>query len=429
MQPDVTDSLDDFFQPGIHPASLGLLAPLRQAQPLLSAFIALFRGGEDEVMVRLLVLREIGSRADAPRWTSQALKAHFSYLNPTKLDTVLTRLREHNLLRWDAEQSLYQLSDSARMALAALSTLVSVAAAPDTELDYLTSQVAAGQAVGQVSIEALNHLLAALNTLHAEFEDALESQSEFRIQAAQHRLDTVWASVERATAVSRTVFADETAGEQFVRTAQAISLAQSRMLHLTGTFKRRLAQLQQQRVHLGASGLTTRDIAVWLQNQTASALIALMPAGLPVLPELPFVSSDEILDVAEYELIDRDRPFEGGFSLPSLECAPHTETLAVPRLIAAERLFDKLNGLDTQTELTDVLLTDDYATTAYRMSLLALLGDSETLNENSVIAQLAKLPLQLHTDGGVTHLTHHAVSRISRGTLIPNGATSEPTHG
>ena len=40
------------------------------------------------MLVRLLVLREIGARAEAPRWNPQELQGHFAYLDPVKLDTV-----------------------------------------------------------------------------------------------------------------------------------------------------------------------------------------------------------------------------------------------------------------------------------------------------------------------------------------------------
>ena len=40
----------------------------------------MFRGGNDEVLVRLMVLREIGLHADQPEWSPQALNAHFSFI-------------------------------------------------------------------------------------------------------------------------------------------------------------------------------------------------------------------------------------------------------------------------------------------------------------------------------------------------------------
>lgn len=397
-----------------------MLQPLLGARDLLGTFIALFRGGEEEVIIRLLVLREIGARADAPRWSPQDLQQHFAYLNPVKLETVLKRLREHGLLIWDGDSGLYELSDPARAALASLSTLLGFASKPDLELDYLTSQVAAGQSVGQVSQEAMKHLLAALNKLYQEFTDALESQSEIRIQAAQGKLERVWQSVEKATAVARTIYTDDATPGDLLSTAQAISLSQSRLLNLMGTFKRRLAQLQQQRVHLGHSGLTTHDITQWLRQRSQNELAHFLFEQLPVLPDPVFVTTDELLDVAEFELIDKDRSQEATFELPAATTAQDTQIQEEVSLLAATRFFERLTDIDKPTTLGEALVTNDYATTAYRLSLLSLLGDPDSEVDHSIVADLAALPLTLEASGEVELLPEHpAVSRISLGRLTP----------
>ncbi|MGL4996319.1 MAG: hypothetical protein ACRC6G_09155, partial [Deefgea sp.] len=116
------NDLSQFFANGFAPDDLPSMASLLRARHYLDAFITLFRGGDDEVLVRLLILREIGARADAPRWSPQDLQSHFSYLNSIKLDTVLKRLRENGLLIWDGDEQLYAMSESGRVALAALGT-------------------------------------------------------------------------------------------------------------------------------------------------------------------------------------------------------------------------------------------------------------------------------------------------------------------
>ena len=169
----LSGGLGEFFAQGIEAADLPALFPLLRAREALNAFITLFRGGEDEVLVRLMVLREIGTRADAPCWSPQELQAHFGYLDPVKLDTVLKRLRENDLLVWDTEQRSYQLSAAGRITLSALATLLSFAGENDAELGYITAQVAAGQALGRVSAETLQHLLGRLNELQNEFDQAV----------------------------------------------------------------------------------------------------------------------------------------------------------------------------------------------------------------------------------------------------------------
>jgi len=53
--------LADFFTRGVEPADIAPLYPLLGARGLISACIAVFRGGEAEVMVRLPVLRQLAA--------------------------------------------------------------------------------------------------------------------------------------------------------------------------------------------------------------------------------------------------------------------------------------------------------------------------------------------------------------------------------
>jgi hypothetical protein len=151
--------LDQYLAHGVREGDVAALAPLKGAGAMLNAFIMVFRGGEADVLIRLLVMREIGNRPDAPRWSPQELAQHFSYLDATKLNTVLGRLREFGLLLWDQEDRTYQLSGAARVALSALANVLELPAGDDADLTYITSQVAAGQAMGRPSLEALNLLL------------------------------------------------------------------------------------------------------------------------------------------------------------------------------------------------------------------------------------------------------------------------------
>lgn len=413
-------SLEDFFQAGIEPAELATVSRLTGAWPYLSVFITLFRGGDEEVLMRLLVLRELGTQTDTPFWSPQALAQRFAYLHPVKLDTILKRLREGDLLIWQSDTGLYQLSEGARVALAALSTMIDFAG-DDVELGYLTSQVAAGQAVGEVSDEALKHLLARLNELYAEFEEALESQSEFRIRAAQHRLEAVWRWVGKSTEVVRSLTANDTLSLATLNQAQAIALAQSRMLALAGTFERRLAQLSAQRVHLGASGLTSTDIADYLRHQPAEKLAALIADRLAFCLEPAFLSTPEMADVAEYELLARERARTLDAALPSAAAAPESTAVEIERLDAAEALYDTLAMLREATPITAAVLADTYNETAYRLSLLALLGDPELGKEGDVMADLARLPLRLAGGEGQVEPDHPEVASLSDAQLMPPG--------
>lgn len=415
------DSLSDFFQPGIEPASLQAVSRLTGAWPYLAVFVTLFRGGDEEVLMRLLVLRELGGRAEAPLWTPQEIAQRFAYLNDTKLATILGRLREGGLLVYDSDGGVYQLSEGARVALAALATMVDFAG-DDVELGYLTSQVAAGQAVGQVSDEALKHLLARLNELYAEFEEALESQSEFRIRAAQHRLEAVWRWVAKSTEVVKSLTQDDTLSLLVLNQAQAIALAQSRMLALAGTFERRLAQLAAQRVHLGGSGLTSTDIADWLRRMAAGQLAHKLDACLSIAPEPAFLSTPELADVAEFELLARERAKAGSMTLPGGEAAPLADAPEMERLLEAEAMYDALLELGmsgaADAHISQAVLADSYNETAYRLSLLSLIGDPETSNDQSIVAALAKLPFSLQGGESVIEPDHPEVASLSDARLV-----------
>lgn len=424
------DSLSDFFRPGLSPDALPALNRLSAAWPYLAVFVTLFRGGDEEVLMRLLVLRELGSRAEAPYWTPQDIAQRFAYLNDTKLNTILGRLREGELLVYDSDGGHYALSEAARVALSALATLIDFAG-DDVELGYLASQVAAGQAVGQVSDEALQHLLARLNELHAEFADALESQSEFRIRAAQHRLESVWRWVAKSTDVVRGLTCDERLSLTTLAQAQAIALAQSRMLALAGTFERRLAQLAAQRVHLGSSGLTSTDIADWLRHQGLARLAGLADGVIAANVEPAFLTTPELADVAEYELLGRERAREHDHALPAAASAETADAVEAERLLEAEALYDTLAALELTpadgVPIGDAVLAASYNETAYRLSLLSLLGDPESRSDRGVIAALAKLPLALSGGDAVLLLDHPEVASLSDAQLTVTPTSRDST--
>ncbi|SRR6266581_535614 len=177
--------LTDFLSSGVLAEDIPGLHTLLSARPLIAAFIALFRGGDEEVLVRLAVLREIGARAEAPQWSPRELETRFVWLDPVKLDTVLKHLRAHELLIWDSDTRLYSLAPAGRMALVALDQMLRFSADQDAGLGFLVAQVAAGGSVGRLSADNLRHLLARLAELKLKFAAAVASGSEFHLKAAQ----------------------------------------------------------------------------------------------------------------------------------------------------------------------------------------------------------------------------------------------------
>ncbi len=408
------ETLAEFLAPGRVAEDIPPLFPLLAARPLIGALIALFRGGDEEVLVRLMVLREVGLRADAPEWTPRELEAYFAFLNETKLGTVLARLREHGLLLWDAERRVYQLSAEGRMVLSALSSLLAFNAEQDGELGFLAAQVAAGAAVGKLSPEALAHLLARLGELEEAFAQAVASGSEFRLRAAQSRLESVQQWMDKANEVMRSLSADGLDDDTW-RLAQQIGQRQSRLLRMASVFQRELAAIARQQVHLSQGGLSTSELAAWLKAQSLDALAGFATGQLALTPESTFVLPDVMLDNTE-EFLAREQPNRRVSAMPAPAEIEYTRDVPLeppPQLVELTRL---LAGLAEPASVTDAVVGGSFGAASYRLSLLALLGET---NIGPELAPLAELPVTLEWADRLEAVGRGEVARISTGRLHP----------
>ncbi len=421
MSETANDSLlREFFRPGTLLEDLPALFPLLQARDSLNAFIALFRGGDDEVMIRLLVLREIGGRGEKPTWSPQELRSHFAYIDEVKLQTVLLRLREKELLVWNSEASHYQISPHGRMALSALSVLLRFDGEDGGEIGYITSQLAAGQSLGKVADEDLQHLLSRLNELQDEFSRAVLSGSEHRIRKAEKKLNSVLNWVEKGTEIMKVVAADADLDPATHRVAQRIGQVQSRMLRMSSVFQRTLNQLESQKVHLGQSGLSSSDINSWLRTRNVDSLCALIGGSFAHPPRAGFVLGDIVVDVAEFELVDRIRAEAAEASLPPQQEAPQSAALPVEKLDLSvlNAFVGELNRLGEGASLEEAVPAEDFATTSYRLSLVSLLGDPESEALEGAVVDLARIPLSLQLSGGEVEVGRCGVARMSAGRLV-----------
>jgi len=418
---DTDDKLADFLAPGIGAEDVPALFPLLRGRDLLRAFTALFHGGEGNVLTRLLVLRTLGARSEAPDWSAHEIREQLGFIDAVKLDTVLGRLKDHDLLAWDAERQLYRISPLGRKALAAIGVLLQFENDDADGLGYLTAQLAAGAALGKVSAEELGHLLSRLAELKDDFDRAVLSGSEHRIRAAAATLDAVWTWIEKGTEVVRTIAADSELDPATHRLAQAVGRAQSGLLRQAGVFQRTLNQLDRDRVHLGKSGLSSSDLVNWLRERGLDDLLALAGDAFAVPLRGVFVQDGIALDVAEFELLDRERAAQEAAGLPGASEAPATDALPVVEddLQPLHAWRGILAALPTARSLHEIVPTQRYAETAYRLSLLGLLGDPESAALDGPAADLARLPLRLEV--GLDHLPveHPEIVLISEGRLIP----------
>ncbi|AKU11665.1 hypothetical protein AzCIB_1770 [Azoarcus sp. CIB] len=416
----MTPELADFLAPGVAADDVPDLAPLAAARPLIDAFITLFRGSEAEVMLRLLVLREIGQEAEAPRWSPDALRARFTYLDPVKLETVLKRLRDNQLLAY-ADDGNYHLSDLGRNAVAAIAMLLRFSAEEDAELGFLTAQLAGLQAVGSVTPEALGHLLSKLNDLTWHFEEAIASGSEFQILGARRRLSANERWLGRGTEILKGLLADPEVDFEIARIAQRIGLAQSRLARADASFQRALNKIEAQRVTLGASGISSSDVVAWLRGLDAAAFAAFAEGALLVVPELPLLAGGhELIDRAEGVLSDEVRARETDTSLPppdaaAVNAAPEQDDLAL-----LEHFARRLDTLPDSAPLHTVVAGGGFAPASYRLSLLALLADGESAGPaDGPVGEFMRLPVDVHFGDTLVPVGEDEIAAISDGRVIP----------
>ena len=433
MAHDELDPLAVHFQNGIAPDEIEQVFHLKRAQPMLSAFTALFHGTQDGVLVRLLVLRELAADTDSAAFSRADINQKLAYLIPESLETVLNRLRTHGLLAWDAPAAVYRITPLARNVLSALDTLIALAKPEedDAEMGFLLSQVAGAQAVGGVTVEQLRHLLGRLIELTEEFRDAIASGSEFKLRTSQAKWHMACDWVEKGSVILRAITSDERADSATHKAAQAIGRAQSALLNMQGMFSRALNQIERQRVHLGQSGLSTTDVKRWLLAHDDLASLAADAIDRPVVPL--FGTPAEMIDVAETELLTERATIVGPKGLPNGEDAPLT--INDNPAMQAE-LNDWINKLadfanlgnfpefsetgPKKVQLHESLLPAGFALASYRASLLPLLGDASEASLQGATAELARLPIRFEPTDDMVQLDDPEVAAMSFATLSLN---------
>jgi hypothetical protein len=267
----------------------------------------------------------------------------------------------------------------------------------------------------------LQHLLARLAELEDEFSSAVASGSEFRLQAAQSKLASVWQWMEKGTEIMRGLTADGLPDDATWRLAQEIGARQSRIMRMTGVFQRELAAIARQRVHLSQGGLTSSELAAWLTTRHIDQLADFAVGVTHLIAEIPFVLPDVMADVAEFELLERQRPEQRRSTLPPKVDAENTREIPrepPPELAALTRLLAELAARDEGLAVADAIVGDSFRAAAYRFSLLPFLGDPSGDPE---LTAFGALPLTLRWADDETLATpqRNEVAAISRGTILP----------
>lgn len=426
-----TQSADDFalqtfFKTGISPDDISAVYSLKRAQPVLQAFTAIFHGGFNGVLLRLLVLRELASDTATTAFSRADINARLGYLDPDALETVLTRLRSTGLISWDNSQSVYRITPNARNVLAATESLLGTDENADAaEMSFVLTQVAGAQAVGGVSVEQLHHLLGRLLELTEEFSDAIASGSEFQLRSAQQKWHSACDWVEKGSQIIHAITHDERADAATHKAAQAIGRAQSHLLNMQGMFSRALNQIERQRVHLGQSGLSTTDIKTWLLQKDDLASLADDALSHPVTPL--FITPSEMIDVAESELLSHRVSAVSG-ALPAGENAVALAGDDSDALHELDHWLGMLQGLgqNEQPQLVADLLTPvNFAVASYRASMLPLIGDPNESALQGATGTLARLPLQWQIQDKMKKVQAQDIASMSVATIarLPSETT------
>ncbi len=413
-----TEFLNAYFAPGIEPDDIAPFWALRQKSLTLRAFVTLFRGSETDVLLRLLVLSEMVSRVDPPWWGMGELRHAFGYLSVTALETVLKRLRDGGLISYDRETNSYSVTTPGQKVQSAVNLFLKNE--EDEGIGMLTGLVYAGEVAGTLGKEEFEHLLYRLNQLEKEMITAVESMSEHRILKARERYESIWKYIEKGTDIIKKITGNTELDRASHKLAQQIGHAQSRLAKFTSIFQRALNDMDRQRIHLGNSGVSTSDLNRYLMNLDMNTLIELFDdvLGIPVMP--PFLLSDIVADIAEYELIDRERQSPEDWALPEIVESPLTEEPFSEDLVQLETLHSEVSSIDGERSLAEVVPKRNYEESVYRLSMISLIGAKGEYG-NSQVTGFINLPLRIDFNDGIEAVMREGVKNISKGTISRKG--------
>nr|WP_244609982.1 hypothetical protein [Lampropedia puyangensis] len=416
-------SFEAYFRAPELAAEAPLAWALGQRLEVLDALRSLFSGPRHVVQLRLWCFLELASTPKG-RLDREDLSHLFHTLLPQALDNVLKRLRDANLLVWDATQQDYALSDLARQVHSLLAPLTQTAT-QDDELSGLLMQVTGAQALGLVDASQLQHLHAQLARLHDDFADAIASGSEARLRQAQPRFERALALVDRAGQALTALIRTDTDDVRLEREARALGHAQANLLSMASQFNRAMQQADRQRVTLGSTGVTSSDVREWLRDH--EGMHTLLDGALSAAVQPWFVSQHDLLDVAEAEF-ERDRPDPArSTELPPPHAASDGE-LEVPSMpeelhgligmLAKWHRYDERDGQSPARAVQDAVLEGRFAQAAYRMQLLPLLGDPQAQTLKGQTGELARSGWRAQMAPRVVPVDHRTVMAMSEGRLI-----------
>ncbi len=132
--------------------------------------------------------------------------------------------------------------------------------------------------------------------------------------------------------------------------------------------------------------------------------------------------TDLLTDQAEYELLQRKRHTAEWCELPAAQESPPAPPQGAAELPELERLVGQLHAEVRPTvPLVEVVPWGSFEESAYRLSMLSLLGDAEAADSGGPVAKLASLPYSLAVQTEAIPVGRAGVARMSVGHLRHQG--------
>ena len=414
--PSLSGEIQEYFNPGFDPDEVTGLWSLKQRLPLLHAFTTLFRGEPTGIVVRVHVLAEMCLRpADTPFWQVHALRQHFAYLTETAFTTVITRLREGDLIGYAREENAYSVTPLGLQVNSAIRYFLNNY--EDEGLGLLTGVLFAGEAMGTLSSDDLAHLKSRLGQLEHELLAAIDSASEPAILKARNRFEAIWKRIEQGTAAIRAIAKNPDMDRETHRVGQRVAEAQSRLARITVLFQRAMNDIDRQRMHLGRSGVSTSDLNAYLMARTPDELRDLLDGALGRSVQPLVLLTDLLADVAEYELVERQREEQEGWTMPAAVYSPKELPVEADALPWLDQLVADVAALDAEpTPLASIVPKEGFEISSYRFAMLALSDTGESETDGS-LAPLTRLSVAVRLDHGTESVERDGVAAISKGAV------------
>ncbi len=393
--------------PGFGPDSVAGLSEAYRAGQHFMLLRGLTSGGQDDFLLRFGVVADL-VHADQTLWTLDALERRLLWLDDERTLSLLRVLRRSGWL--EMVGTGYRLTSDGLAVYATLARLSSLHTGREDSLAMGVFDLEASTQLGEDTGPALRHLQHHLRRAVEDVEGAVKSQSELKVLDARDALDKNLEWSQRARLLLDRI---DITDDQGYRTGQRLGKDLAELHRWHSVMQRVLDEVGKSHVPIGSLGLRPADIDRYLGAMSVEQL-ASIGDGLVSSPVWPRVLlTDNLLDVAAYELLYAERADEETVGWQDGDAASAEVGEPPPSLgeVAFKRYeydLDKLVETAESAPLERFLIDRDFPRTCYRMTLLALEDESPDS------------PVELHVEPGRgRQVFTDYVSEISEGTLTP----------